>query len=221
MPGPVWGEDSPADEAVIAANTTTVLTAVVAAATLRRVPDLELAHDWHRTLYRGVASVPAPHYLGQVRGSDHPDLHDYEVGILDGHGRLHAGTAPVGYVEAELVRFFRSMRSAVTSLDAVIGPGDRPVDAPQLHSVLELAAIAHGEWIRIHPYANGNGRVGRTWANWVAVRYGLPPFVRIKPRPDGLLYGQAANASMGRPPSFTGDHRLTVQVFLDLLRTRP
>ena len=53
------------------------------------------------------------------------------------------------------------------------------------------------------------------------MRFGLPPFVRIKPEPDALLYGMAALGSMGLPPDFRGDHDLTVSLFLDLLRQRP
>ena len=96
-----------------------------------------------------------------------------------------------------------------------------PSTENELLAVIELAAIAHGEWVRIHPYANGNGRTARVWANWVAMRYGLPPFVRIKPRPDGLLYAQGAQRSMGLAPDFAADHDLTLSVILDLLRHRP
>ena len=73
------------------------------------------------------------------------------------------------------------------------------------------AAIAHGEWIRVHPLASGNGRVDRLWAHWVGVRYGLPVFVALRPRPAGLLYAGAAAASM------RGDHDPTVAIFLDML----
>jgi hypothetical protein len=59
-----------------------------------------------------------------------------------------------------------------------------------------LAANLHGEWVRIHPFANGNGRIARLWVMWVAARYSLPPFIRLKPRPAGLPYEGAAMASM-------------------------
>lgn len=82
---------------------------------------------------------------------------------------------------------------------------------------MELAALAHGEWVRIHPFANGNGRTARTWANWIAARYGLPMFVSVKPRPASLLYEVAAGASMGSPPQVRGDHGLTTLVFVAML----
>lgn len=76
---------------------------------------------------------------------------------------------------------------------------------------MTLCSYAHGEWVRIHPFANGNGRTARLWANWCALRYNLPPFVRLKPRPQGNLYARAAASSMA------GDHRSMVAVFAEML----
>ncbi len=78
----------------------------------------------------------------------------------------------------------------------MIPPGGRPADRAQVHAALELSAIAHGEWVRIHPFANGNGRTARLLANWCLFRYGLPPIVRVRPRPDQDAYASAARASM-------------------------
>ncbi|GEP36136.1 hypothetical protein NSZ01_39040 [Nocardioides szechwanensis] len=221
MPGPSWGEDSPQDETRIASNIKVVLRDVVTNAARRESPTIDLAKHWHRDIYRGTSSPPKPSYLGALRGSSDPDLRDYQVHLVSTRGRILASGAPPEQVAAELATFERSMQASVVSLDAAIPVGTSPVDTRQVLGVVELAAVAHGEWVRIHPFANGNGRTARTWANWVAVRYGLPPFVRIKPRPDGLLYGQAAHLSMGAPPATGPDHTLTVQVFLDLLRQRP
>ena len=124
-------------------------------------------------------------------------------------------------MSGELRSFERSLRQAVGALDKQIPSGQKPADENELLAVIELAAIAHGEWVRIHPYAHGNGRVARIWANWVAIRYGLPPFIRIKPRPAGLLYQQAAHESMDGPPGHRGDHTTTKKLFLDLLVNGP
>ncbi len=103
------------------------------------------------------------------------------------------------------------MKRAVAVLDSAIPPGGSPADEAQLRSVLTLCAYAHGEWIRIHPFANGNGRTARLWANWCALRYGMPPFVRLKPRPKGSLYATASALSM------RGDHQVMIAVFADML----
>ena len=160
-----------------------------------------------------VASVPASDDLGAPRGSKHPDLESYEVAIRDRGGRTLGEGTPARQVSGELRSFERSLRQAVGALDKQIPSGQKPADENELLAVIELAAIAHGEWVRIHPYANGNGRVARIWANWVAIRYGLPPFIRIKPRPAGLLYQQAAHESMDRPPGHRGDHTTTKKLF--------
>jgi hypothetical protein len=64
--------------------------------------------------------------------------------------------------------------------------------------------------VRIHPFANGNGRTARIWANAVLMRYGLPPVVRLRPRPDGG-YRDAGVAAM------SGDWRPTAAVFRRML----
>lgn len=62
-------------------------------------------------------------------------------------------------------------------------------------AVIDLAAWAHAEWIRIHPFANGNERTARVWANLLLMRYELPPAVALRPRPGGG-YGAAGAAAM-------------------------
>lgn len=194
----------------------------LAAVPARVTSTVSLAHDWHRAIFAGVGSVPAANYLGTPRGSADPDLADYEVELADPFtGQVLAQGVPAAAVAGELAAFDAALATATDTLDPVMPLGQPPANSNELRAVVELAAVVHGEWVCIHPYANGNGRTARTWANWVAMRYGLPPFVRIKPRPDGLLYGQAAQRSMGLPPDFRGDHDLTVSVFLDLVRQRP
>lgn len=168
-----------------------------------------MARDWHRQIFRDVR-VPVAGYLGGIRGEglDTPELVDYEVAV----GRFSGvGSREVA---AELARFEASMQEAVAKLDSVLPDGEAPVEQTALRSVLTLCAHAHGEWVRIHPFANGNGRVGRLWANWCAVRYGLPPFVRLQPRPEGSGYAMAAADSM------RGRHRTMIAVFADMLTRR-
>ena len=119
---------------------------------------------------------------------------------------------PSADVPAALVAFEAGMQAVMRQLDPRLPVGTRPASAVDLGAVLLAAAIAHGEWIRIHPFANGNGRIARLWANWAVVRYGLPVFVSLRSRPAGLLYAGAAAASM------RGDHGPMATAFLDMLR---
>lgn len=221
MPGPAWGEDAPADRSRLQRNVRAVLAQLATEAPRRRQPTVTIAHDWHRAIFTGVSSVPAPHFLGAVRGSSHPDLRSYGVAIGDSFGRVVAHAPPPAEVAQRLSQLDVSLRTAVAWLDRQIPAGSTPTGPAQLEAVVMLCAVLHGEWILLHPYANGNSRTARLWANWAAMRYGLPPFVRVKPRPDGLLYPRAAASSMGRPPDWQGDHQLTYSLFLDLLRSNP
>ncbi|HEX3869401.1 MAG TPA: Fic family protein [Pirellulales bacterium] len=93
-----------------------------------------------------------------------------------------------------LTTFERTLLSVIARLDTLILIDDDP-NSDQLAAILEVCAWAHAEWIRIHPFANGNGRTARFWINSIAMRYNLPPFLRLRPRPD-LGYAAAGAAAM-------------------------
>ena len=219
MAGPGWSDDDPADAAKIAANAKAITAKLIADASLRLAPDLDEARRWHDDLYY-ACSVPSADYVAHFRGdANYPDLVDYEVGVgpilADGYPERMG--VPAALVAAELSSFITKMRDAVAKLDAVIPVGQAPQNPAELRAVLTLAALAHGEWVRLHPFANGNGRTARLWANSIALRYGLRPFLSIKPRPGSIDYGRAARESMGRPPTFTGNHGPTVALFASMI----
>jgi fido (protein-threonine AMPylation protein) len=201
-----WDEDPAGPEQRILLNAVAVLRAIVASSEEREQPSVAAAQDWHRQLYAGI-TLPVAYYAGEVRDSDprFPELIDYEVSV-----GLSQGT-PAADVPQELANFERQSRVAVDRIDTAIGPEAKPATPQELRGVITLCALMHGEWVRIHPFANGNGRTARLWANWVAVRYGLPPFLNIKPRPADP-YRLAAAASM------RGNHAVAVAVFGQLFR---
>ena len=217
MPGPNWAEDDPADAATVVANIADALEDARELA-VRRAP---LAHTdlrrWHRIVYRSC-SVPSSAYVGGFRGDGHPDL-DYEVGLgppmADGFPERMGLWAHD--VQSALATLFGQIGLAFAALDAVVAAGSSPTDVDILAEVVGVAAAVHGEWIRIHPFANGNGRTARLLAAHVALRYGLPVFVTLKLRPDDVAYARAAFSSMGRPPDFAGDHTEATAVFAHLL----
>lgn len=168
-----------------------------------------MAQAWHRQIFQGV-HLPVPYYAGEIRDSDpsYPELFGYEVAV-----GVHRGVGS-RRVPAELAWLEKAMQEAASKLDAVIQVGSLPADKGELRAVLTFAAHAHGEWVRIHPFANGNGRIARLWANWCALRYGLPLFIRLRPRPKSADYAEAASDSM------RGDHRKMLTVFTDMLQRR-
>ena len=218
MPGPNWSDDHPGDGARIAGNVARALRDASQMAAARAVVAEGDLRRWHSIVYDGCA-VPSPDYVGRFRGEASADLANYEVGVgavqPDGYpDRVGVWAAAVG--EA-MKAFVASLAAALSALDAAIGPGARPAGADDLHEVVGVTAIAHGEWIRIHPFVNGNGRTARLLAAHISLRYGLPVYVTLRPRPQDVAYARAARRSMGRPPEFLGDHTEAIAVFAHLL----
>ena len=191
-----WEEDSER----LRANIVRALSTARDRALQRSKPTLNDARIGHRLIMRGLAA-PAD-VIGRFRGE--PGLEDYDVEV----GR-HAGVAS-GEVANALHTFEERLQRAVALLDAWIKPEGTPT-TEQLSAVLDLCAWAHSEWVRIHPFANGNGRTARLWANALAMRYELRPFVPLRPRP-GKDYALACAAAMD------GDWRPTARVFRRMYR---
>jgi Fic/DOC family len=177
--------DWDADSTRLLTNLESVLSDVRNEAKARSPLSSENARAWQRGIMRGLAA-PDPIYIGRFRGE--PDLENCEVEIAGSLG-----------VDADRVRealraFDAKLAQAIALLDDLIAPDD-DLTADEVGAVIDLCAWAHAEWVRIHPFANGNGRTARIFANAIAIRYGLPPFVRLRPRPDGS-YGSACSAAM-------------------------
>lgn len=193
---PDWDQNSPE----LRKNLQAVLRRIRDDARNRRPLNLETIRKWHRDSMKGL-TVPNPAFPGKFRGQ--PGLESIRV-----HVGNHSGTAPEK-VEEETKQFTLRLKKLITVLDDAIAPGT-DLTGDQLNAVLEAVAWAHSEWVRIHPFANGNGRTARLLVNAIAMRYGLPPFVRLRPRPNHG-YGQAAEASM------RGDHRPLARSFRRML----
>lgn len=57
---------------------------------------------------------------------------------------------------------------------------------------LEIAAIVHGRFERIHPFPDGNGRVGRLLMNTILVNNGYPPLIIRKTQRESYINALAA-----------------------------
>lgn len=168
----------------------------------RQLPSVDLARGWHEITLEGLG-VPDHRYVGRFRGESGMEGYGVRVG-------KHPGVPPTE-VAAALQHFETKLKRAISELDRRIPQAGGPSNEDQLNAVIELCAWVHAEWVRIHPFANGNGRTARIWAGFVAMRYGLPPFVRLRPRPDGG-YGAACGKAM------EGDWTPTAQVFRRMYR---
>lgn len=191
-----WDEDS----RQVRQNLVQALAEIVRAAERRETPALETARRWHRVVMQGL-DVPAPQSVGAFRGEPGLETIQVQVGV-------HKGVNSAGVAEA-LARFEEKLQRLVAELDEHL-PIEQEADADQLAAIIDLCAWVHAEWVRIHPFVNGNGRTARLWANSIAMRYGLPPFVGLRPRPN-TGYGDAGAMAM------QGDWKPTSVVFRRML----
>jgi len=195
---PDWDADSPQWRK----NLAQVLDELVRTAQHRETPSLQWAKSWQVISLKNL-KVPDLAFIGAFRGE--PGLEGVEVKIA-----AHRGVNSAHVAQA-LADFEVKLQALVAEMDSLLPEGHEP-NADQLAAILDLCAWVHSEWVRIHPFANGNGRTARLWANCIAVRYGLPPFIRLRPRPNSG-YAEAGAKAM------QGDWKPTAIVFRQLLES--
>ena len=141
---------------------------------------------WHQKLLKDV--VPVPYYAGNYRSAEsrHPCLNvDNEVDGVPG--------APFQEVATRMARFSITLESVTTDTDDFVETQKSP--EVRLKAVAQIAVLAAGTIIQIHPFLNGNGRMARFTANFFFDRYGfrMPFFID---RPSGADHPQACRAAM-------------------------
>lgn len=187
MHGPQWSDDP--DTPKLLDNLEAVIDAVVLDAFAGGPLTAELVKRWHVQMYDGIP-VPTEVYLGRFRGdSGHPWLIDAENGIIGGRRGVRSYMV-FGAVEG----LFERAQADIIALVL-----DESVSVKRDMEALRIAAYLHGEWVRIHPFVNGNGRTARLLVLWVLARFGIAPLLPVRPRPANP-YGSVADASMA------GDH---------------
>lgn len=190
-----WDEDSK----TLDRNLEAAYVAATESATLRGHADAALVKTWHSIMMFGL-QVPDPKYVGAFRGEKGLELVQVWVGRCPG--------SPPDKVGDEICRFLEDSNQTLAILDRAIPVGTLPDTEEKLSAVLRAAALVHARWVQIHPFANGNGRTARLLANWLLIRYGIPAFVVLRPRPSGFGYSQASRDALCH-----GELEKTVRVF--------
>lgn len=149
----------------VAGNLTAVSEAIEAAG--HEALTLDQLHSWHRALMVGNPYLPA-HLIGALR---------------DAQGWI-GGTSPA---DAALVT--PPPEEVTPLLDDLVGFANRTDLDP-----VTQAAVAHAQFEIVHPYADGNGRIGRVLVSWILTRrlnlVSPPPLsVRIALDRGGYLAG--------------------------------
>jgi Fic/DOC family len=219
MTAPSWQDDDPRNLSLIQNNAAQLITELRATAAERILPTREELCRWHARLYAGC-QVPVAGYIGHFRGDPAvKELIDYEVGL---GARLRDGNLEkmgvwARQVSKEMDGVLAGLHAVFTELDTRL-PVGKPATTPNdVLALISFTALAHGECLRVHPFTNGNGRIARLLVAFICLRYGLPMFLHIKPRPESEDYIRASRDSMGRPPDFLGNHTTTTAVFAHML----
>jgi len=160
---------------------------------------------WHRTLFSSF--VPLDYYAGYYRQND---LDRPCLGI-DVHIANITG-APFKIVHECMNRLIDNFRNHLIHFELAwvrLTPQERAF------RTATLLARAIGEFIRIHPFLQGNGRTSRCLWIWGLSRFNIPIQVGIAPRPN-----QPYSEIMAR--SMHGDDKPLMDcIFLHLLGNRP
>ncbi len=109
---------------------------------------LELIRELHRTVFKN--SKP---FAGQTRQRS-----GVEVSVVDSSGRVIHRGARASQVDSQLRRLVRWYS-----------------DNRGRYPPFVLAAVVHNQFETIHPFQDGNGRVGRLLLINVLIKHGLPP----------------------------------------------
>ncbi len=158
---------SPAEQERLTANLAALLTKVQAGELSDHPVDRALISRLHAALFDGVRS-----HAGHVRS---PGF---------GSERLTFGphrSSDRATVISELDRLFAG---AVPRLRALESDSDNPEFE---RSALLLAVWFHAQVIKIHPFEDGNGRVGRALMSVILVRLGLRPIPMDIPKDEYIL----------------------------------
>ena len=195
-----WDADGPR----LQANLERVLEDVADWADRRSAIGTATLKRWHRQTMAGL-NVPHPKLVGAFRGEPGLEGVPAYIGAREG--------TQAEAVVAEVDAFVERLQSVLARLDKVLLPGQE-LDRDGLQAVIELAAWAHSEWVRIHPFSNGNGRTARLLTNAILMRYGQPPVLQLRPRPPSP-YGYAGALGMD------GDSRPMETLLRRLLKDYP
>lgn len=121
------------------------------------VPQLtEDSRPAHRQFFSQLVPLDQSYFAGHYRGENYPLLSNYNVGV-DGDPRVGCPAHLVTHIiDSQLVPLIQSVflrlgNQTISSLH----PQQR------LYLGTHLACIVFEFFLRIHPYANGNGHIGR------------------------------------------------------------
>ena len=135
---------------------------------------------------------------------------------------VHAGrykTRPNSVITPSGERFDYASPEETPALMSDLVAWYREADALGKYSPIELAALFHYRYIRIHPFEDGNGRISRLMVNFILQSHGWPMLVvKSKSKNEYLAALRSVDSSTGPIPS-VGAHASMAQAqpFVDYM----
>lgn len=145
----------------------------------------------HGEMFKGLTPDACSYYAGNYRGSSHRCLQHYKVKI-PADDRVGAAPAMVTW---EMQAFCAAVGTGIHALDAA---DKLPGLSKEEKKANAVALVAHlfEDFLRIHPYANGNGHAGRLMLIAFLGRYGFwARHFHVEPKPPEPTYSEAIAAS--------------------------
>lgn len=127
----------------------------------------------HKEMFENLTPLACPYFAGNYRGERFKCLRHLEVRV--------PADARVGVkstlVAAQLANLLSNvLSSGLKALeDAFKIPDERLAPAQKTNYVVKFSCRLLNEFLRIHPYANGNGHIGRLIVWLVLARFGYWP----------------------------------------------
>ena len=157
-----------------------------------KLPDMPLTQNFIRTLHQTLLR------------EDYTVYRDLPGGMQTSY-TIHAGqykTRPNSVVTRYGDRFeYASPEETPALMTDLINWFNSEEELGRL-SPVELAALFHYRYIRIHPFEDGNGRIARLMVNYILSRHGLPMIVvRSRKKQEYLEALHRADLNVGSIPS--------------------
>lgn len=163
---PEPGEYSPQEQESLTTNLVALLQRIHSGGYSGSPLTPDLIRELHYNIFRDVRA-----FAGRMRGPGEGS----ERLVFGPHRSIHSSD-----VATAVDRLLAELRKALGSLEA-------NTDDPEYElAAIRIAAWAHADLIRIHPFEDGNGRSSRALMSLLLVRCGLRPIPMEAPKQDYL-----------------------------------
>ena len=136
-------------------------------------PSLRDSRPLHKEIFENLTPQTCPYFAGNYRGERFKCLRHLEVKVL---ADARVGVKPA-LVAARLANLLSNiLSSGLKALDDAFKiPDEKLSPAQKTNYVVKFSCRLLNEFLQIHPYANGNGHIGRLLVWLVLAKFGYWP----------------------------------------------